>query len=176
MGLTTTAILAPLDAFAQSPDKIPAEIEAKIPSVEMIDTIVRNYVRESKGGSFDTNALATRIVGGDRLAGIRAFEDAQGIVERVEQLRLLFAGDTSKMRTLETAWLNAVATKKVATDANVSFLDKIPKYVFLIDGGADTGATLQSAQDVRTDALRIALANDILIKMRAALSRIRTDR
>src|SRR5215813_5115223 len=60
MGLTTTAILAPLDAFAQSPDKIPAEIEAKIPSVEMIDTIVRNYVRESKGGSFDTNALATR--------------------------------------------------------------------------------------------------------------------
>jgi len=35
---------------------------------------------------------------------IRAFEDAQGIVERVEQLRLLFAGDTSKMRTLETAF------------------------------------------------------------------------
>jgi len=176
IGLTTAAILAPREAFAQSYDKMPAEIEAMIPSAETIDTLVRDYVRDSKGSGFDINALVTRILGEDRLAGIHAFEDAEGIVERVEQLRRFFAGDTSKTKTLETAWLNAVATKQVSTQANVSLLEKIPKYAFLIEGGADASATLQNAQEVRTDVLRIALANDILIKMRAALSRIRTDR
>src|SRR5262249_17040220 len=117
-----------------------------------------------------------RIMGEDRLAGIRAFEDPEGIVERMEQLRLIFAGDTSKMRTLENVWLNAVATKKVAADGNVTLLEKIAKYVFLIDGGADASATMQSAQEVRAEAVRIALTNDILIKMRAALSRIRIER
>jgi hypothetical protein len=52
----------------------------------------------------------------------------------------------------------------------------LPKYVILIDGSADASATLETAQGVRTDALRIALANDILIKMRAALTRIRIER
>src|SRR5215831_19303748 len=80
-GLTTAAILAPLEAFAQNPDRIPAEIEGKIPPAETIDEIVRNYVRESKGSAFDVNALSMRIMGEDRLAGIRAFEDPEGIVE-----------------------------------------------------------------------------------------------
>lgn len=116
--------------------------------------------------------LAVRIVGGDRLAGVHAFEDEGGIVERVEQLRLLLAGDTAKMKMVEHAWLNAVATKKVAVDANVAMMEKIPKYVFQIDGGADAGATLESAQEVRKAALLIALANDVLVKMRVALNRI----
>jgi hypothetical protein len=62
------ALLAPLEAFAQTTD-IPGEIEAKIPSSEAIDTIVRDFARETKGKLFDSNALAARIVGGDRLAG-----------------------------------------------------------------------------------------------------------
>jgi len=176
IGLTTAAILAPLELFAQSSGKIPAEIEAKIPPVETIDTIVRDYVRDTKGNGVDTNALVMRILGEERLAGINAFEGPDGIVERMEQLRLLFAGDTSKMRTLENAWLNAVATKKVAVDANETLLDMIAKYVLIIEGGADASATMQNAQQVRTAALRIALANDILIKMRAALTRIRIER
>ena len=163
------ALLAPVEAFAQTTDRVPGEIEAKIPSPEAIDTIVRDFVRETKGKPFDSNALAARIVGGDRLAGVHAFEDGGGIVERVDQLRLLFAGDTAKMKTVENAWLTAVATKKVAADANVALMKEIPKYIFLID---EAGSTLQSAQEVRRAALRIALANDVLIKMRDALKRI----
>jgi hypothetical protein len=166
------ALLAPLEAFAQASDGIPAEIEAKIPSAELIDTIVRDFVRETKGKPFDSNALATRILGGDRLAGVHAFEDGGGIVERVEQLRVLFAGDTAKMKTVENAWLTAVATKKVAADANVALMEEIRKYVFQIDGGADAGATSQSAEQVRRMALRITLATDVLVKMRDALNRI----
>jgi lysozyme family protein len=143
-----------------------------VPSPEAIDTIVRDFVRETKGKPFDSNALAERIVGGDRLAGVHAFEDGGGIIERVDQLRLLFAGDTGKMKTVENAWLTAVATKKVAADANVALMKEIPKYIFLIDGGGEAGSTLQSAQEVRRAALRIALANDVLIKMRDALNRI----
>jgi hypothetical protein len=165
-------LLAPLDAFAETSDGIPAEIASKIPSAEAIDTIVRDFVRETRGKPFDSNALAARIVGADRLAGMHAFEDGGGIVERVEQLRPLFAGDTAKMKMVENAWLSAVATKKVAADANVLLLEEIPKYVFLIGGGANAGTTLQSAQEVRKAALRIALANDILVKMRDALNRI----
>jgi hypothetical protein len=167
-----TALIAPLEAFAETTDRIPAEIEATIPSAEAIDTIVRDSVREMRGKPFDSNALVARIVGGDRLAGVHAFEDGGGIVERVEQLRLLFAGDAAKMNTVENAWLSAVATKKVATDANIALMEAIPKYIFLIDGGADAGTTLQSAQEVRKSALRIALANDVLVKMRDALNRI----
>jgi len=176
IGLTTAAILTPLEAFAQTAEKISAEIEAKIPSAEAIDTIVRDYVRESKGAGFHISELMMRILGEDRLAGIEAFEDAGGIVERMQQLRLFFVGDTGKLKTLEQAWLNAVATKRVAAEANVRLAEQIPKYVFLIDGGAGTTATLQSAQEVRTEVLRIALANDVLIKMRAALGRIPTER
>ena len=65
------ALLAPVEAFAQTTDhRVPGEIEAKIPSPEAIDTIVRDFVRETKGKPFDSNALAARIVGGDRLAGV----------------------------------------------------------------------------------------------------------
>src|SRR5262245_41351543 len=49
IGLTTAAVLAPLDVFSQRSDRIPAEIEAKIPPAASIDKIVRDYVRESKG-------------------------------------------------------------------------------------------------------------------------------
>jgi len=175
IGLTTAGILAPLKGFAQTAEKIPAAIEAKIPSTEAIDTIVRDYVRESRGAGFKINALMTRILGEDHLAGINAFEDAEGIVERMEQLRLFFAGDMAKLRTLEQAWLNAIATKKVAAEANVRIAEMIPKYVFLIDGGAEASSTLQSAQELRTEALRIALANDVLVKMRAGLNRIPTQ-
>jgi hypothetical protein len=176
LGQTMSAgigLLASLEAFAETNDRIPAEIEAKIPSAEAIDTMVRDFVRETKGKLFDSNALATRIVGGDRLAGVHAFEGGEGIVERVEQLRLLFAGDTAKMKAVEHAWLTAVATKKVAADADVALMEEIPKYVFQIDGGADAGATLKSALEVRKATLRIALANDVLVKMRDALNRIR---
>jgi len=166
------ALLAPVEAFAQTTDRVPGEIEAKIPSPEAIETIVRDFVRETNGKPSDSNALAARIVGGDRLAGVHAFEDGGGIVERVDQLRLLFAGDTAKMKTVENAWLTAVATKKVAADANVALMKEIPKYIVLIDGGGEAGSTLQSAQEVRRAALRIALANDVLIKMRDALNRI----
>jgi hypothetical protein len=166
------ALVAPLEAFGQTSDRIPPEIEAKIPSAEAIDTMVRDFVRETKRKPFDTNALVARIVGGDRLAGVHAFEDGGGIIERVEQLRLLFAGDTAKMRTVEHAWLTAVATKKVAAGANVALMEEIPKYVFAIDGGAEARATLQHAQEMRSAALRIALANDVLTKMRDALNRI----
>jgi hypothetical protein len=76
------------------------------------------------------------------------------------------------MKTVENAWLSAVATKKVAADANLTLMKEIPKYIFLIDGGGEAGSTLQSAQEVRRAALRIALANDVLIKMRDALNRI----
>jgi hypothetical protein len=166
------ALLAPLEAFAQASDQIPAEIEAKIPSAAAIETMVRDFVRETTGKPFDSNALAARIVGGDRLAGVHAFEDAGGIVERVEQLRLLFAGDTAKMKTVEQAWLTAVATKKVAADANIALMEEVAKYVFVIDGGSDVAAILRNAQEVRKAALRIALANDVLVKMRDALNRI----
>jgi len=166
------ALFAPVEAFAQTTDRIPGEIEAKIPSPEAIDTIVRDFVRETNGKLSDSNALAARIVGGDRLAGVRAFEDGGGIVERVEQLRLLFAGDTAKMKTVENAWLTAVATKTVAADANVALMKEILRYIFLIDGGGEASSTLQSAQEVRRAVLRIALANDVLIKMRDALNRI----
>jgi hypothetical protein len=43
------ALRVPLDAFAQTRDQIPAEIETKIPSAEAIDMIVRDFVREMKG-------------------------------------------------------------------------------------------------------------------------------
>jgi hypothetical protein len=86
-------------------DQIPAEIETKIPSAEAIDMIVRDFVREMKGKPFESNALATRIISGDRLAGVQAFDDGGGILERVERLRVLFAGDTAKMKAVENAWL-----------------------------------------------------------------------
>jgi len=166
------ALRVPLDAFAQTRDQIPAEIETKIPSAEAIDMIVRDFVREMKGKPFESNALATRIISGDRLAGVQAFDDGGGILERVERLRVLFAGDTAKMKAVENAWLSAVATKKVAADANMALLEELAKYVFLIDGNADRGVTLRNAQEVRKAALKLALANDVLVKMRDALNRI----
>ena len=166
------ALRVPLDAFAQTRDQIPAEIETKIPSAEAIDMIVRDFVREMKGKPFESNALATRIISGDRLAGVQAFDDGGGILERVERLRVLFAGDTAKMKAVENAWLSAVATKKVAADANMALMEELAKYVFLIDGNPDGGATLRNAQEVRKAALKLALANDVLVKMRDALNRI----
>ena len=65
------ALRVPLDAFAQTRDQIPAEIETKIPSAEAIDMIVRDFVREMNGKPFESNALATRIISGGRLAGYR---------------------------------------------------------------------------------------------------------
>jgi hypothetical protein len=161
------ALRVPLDAFAQTSDQIPAEFETKIPSAEAIDMIVRAFVREMKGKPFESNALATRIISGDRLAGVRT-----GILERVERLRVLFAGDTAKMKAVENAWLSAVATKKVVAYANMALMEELAKYVFLIDGNADGGATLRNAQEVRKAALKLALANDVLVKMRVALNRI----
>src|SRR5215471_19221209 len=139
---------------------------------EAIDMIVRDFVREMKGKPFESNALATRIISGDRLAGVQAFDDGGGILERVERLRVLFAGDTAKMKAVENAWLSAVATKKVAADANMALMEELAKYVFLLDGNADRGATLRNAQEVRKAALKLALANDVLVKMRDALNRI----
>jgi hypothetical protein len=49
---------------------------------------------------------------------------------------------------------------------------ELANYVFLIDGNADGGATLRNAQEVRKAALKLALANDVLVKMRDALNRI----
>src|SRR5436190_21240572 len=132
------ALLAPVEAFAQTTDRVPGEIEAKIPCPEAIDSIVRDFVREMKGKPFESNALAARIIGGDWLAGVHAFEDGGGIVERVDQLRLLFAGDTAKMKMVENAWLTAVATKKVAADANVALMNEIPNFS-LTEG--DPGST-----------------------------------
>jgi hypothetical protein len=166
------ALRVPLDAFAQTRDQFPAEIETKIPSAEAIDMIVRDFVREMKGKPFEGNALATRIISGDRLAGVQAFDDGGGILERVDRLRALFAGDTAKMKAVENAWLSAVATKKVAADANMALMEELAKYVFLIDGNADRGVTLRNAQEVREAALKLALANDVLVKMRDALNRI----
>src|SRR5262249_27229171 len=166
------ALRVPLDAFAQTRDQFPAEIETKIPSAEAIDMIVRDFVREMKGKPFEGDALATRIISGDRLAGVQAFDDGGGILERVDQLRALFAGDTAKMKAVENAWLSAVATKKVAADANMALLEELAKYVFLIDGNADRGVTLRNAQEVRKAALKLALANDVLVKMHDALNRI----
>ena len=166
------ALRVPLDAFAQTRDQIPAEIETKIPSAEAIDMIVRDFVREMNGKPFESNALATRIISGDRLAGVQAFDDGGGILESVERLRVLFAGDTAKMKAVENAWLSAVATKKVAADANMALMEELAKYVFLIDGNADRGVTLRNAQEVREAALKLALANDVLVKMRDALNRI----
>jgi hypothetical protein len=41
-----------------------------------------------------------------------------------------------------------------------------------IDGNAEGGATLPNAQEVRNAALKLALANDVLVKMRDVLNRI----
>ena len=84
----------------------------------------------------------------------------------------MFAGDTAKMKAVENAWLSAVATKKVAADANMALMEELAKYVFLIDENTDGGATLPNAQEVRRAALKLALANDVLVKMRDALNRI----
>ena len=54
----------------------------------------------------------------------------------------------------------------------MALMEELAKYVFLIDENTDGGATLPNAQEVRRAALKLALANDVLVKMRDALNRI----
>lgn len=161
------------EASAQeaTPERPYEKQEQKIPSVEKLDKLVREFAEEKgpDGLSLSITVLEDRIFGGDASAGVKAFEYTNGIGPNLQLMRSRAEKRGRETQTIDEIYAKALALRNAANSAYIDFLQEIPNYTSVIRAGLKTDG---NAESMHGNALTIAKANDALIKVRDEVRRI----